>query len=108
MGDELFVGLNTDQSVRALKGPARPIQSQDDRAEILASLESVDYVCLFSEDTPLDLIKTVRPSVLVKGGDWEKKDIVGSEFVESYGGSVKSLSFHEGKSTTSIVEKAKK
>lgn len=107
LGDFLFVGVNTDSSVQKLKGPTRPIQNENDRAEILAALASVDATCLFSEETPLELIKQVRPDILVKGGDWKKEQIVGYDFVESYGGKTHSLQFVEGKSTTSLILKSK-
>ncbi|MBI4398673.1 MAG: D-glycero-beta-D-manno-heptose 1-phosphate adenylyltransferase [Candidatus Omnitrophica bacterium] len=104
-GDKLIVAINTDRSVRTLKGPGRPIHSQHDRAEILAELECVDAVILFGEDTPERLIHRLRPDVLVKGADWKKEDIVGGKFVESYGGCVKRISFQPGRSTTKILEK---
>jgi D-beta-D-heptose 7-phosphate kinase/D-beta-D-heptose 1-phosphate adenosyltransferase len=107
-GDLLFVGVNSDASVKRLKGPTRPVQSESDRAEILSQLKSVDFVCIFDEDTPLELIKQVRPEVLVKGGDWKVSQIVGSDFVLEQGGQVKSLSFVDGKSTTQLIEKSKK
>jgi D-beta-D-heptose 7-phosphate kinase/D-beta-D-heptose 1-phosphate adenosyltransferase len=103
-GDLLVLGLNSDASVRGLKGPTRPIQHEDDRATILAALGCIDYVCLFSEETPKKLIEAVSPDVLVKGGDWKPDQIVGSDFVLSRGGEVKSLQFVEGRSTTGIVE----
>lgn len=104
-GDFLVVGINADASVKRLKGPTRPIQNEIDRSEILAALESVDATVIFTEDTPENLIKMVRPDVLVKGGDWKINQIVGGEFVQSYGGQVLSLMFIDGKSTTSIVSK---
>ena len=107
LGDILIVGINTDASVQVLKGPTRPIQNENDRAEILASLKSVDHTVLFGEQTPINLIKTVKPDILVKGGDWKKEQIVGWDFVESYGGSVQSLQFVDGKSTTNIITKSK-
>jgi D-beta-D-heptose 7-phosphate kinase/D-beta-D-heptose 1-phosphate adenosyltransferase len=107
LGDILIVGINTDASVRVLKGPTRPIQNENDRSEILAALKAVDHTILFSEDTPLNLIKKIKPDVLVKGGDWKIEQIVGSDFVMSYGGTVKSLNFVNGKSTTAIIEKSK-
>lgn len=107
LGDVLIVGINTDASVQVLKGPTRPIQNENDRAEILASLKSVDHTVLFGEQTPINLIKSVKPDVLVKGGDWKKEQIVGWDFVESYGGSVQSLQFVDGKSTTNIIAKSK-
>lgn len=107
LGDILIVGINTDASVQVLKGPTRPIQNENDRAEILASLKSVDHTVLFGEQTPINLIKSVKPDILVKGGDWKKEQIVGWDFVESYGGEVKSLQFVDGKSTTNIIAKSK-
>lgn len=107
LGDILIVGINTDASVRELKGPTRPIQNENDRAEILASLKSVDHTVLFGEQTPIDLIKQVKPDILVKGGDWKIEQIVGWDFVQSYGGTVKSLQFVQGRSTTNIIEKSK-
>lgn len=107
LGDVLIVGINTDASVRVLKGPTRPIQNENDRSAILAALKAVDHTVLFSEDTPLNLIKKIKPDVLVKGGDWKIDQIVGSDFVMSYGGQVKSLNFVNGKSTTAIIEKSK-
>lgn len=105
-GDLLVVGVNSDRSVKALKGPQRPIQSETDRAEILAALGCVDFTVIFDEDTPEKLIHQVKPNVLVKGGDWKIDQIVGSDFVLSQGGEVKSLLFIDGKSTTKIIEKA--
>lgn len=108
LGDILIVGINTDASVRKLKGPTRPIQNEKDRAEILASLEAVDHTILFSEETPLKLIQNIKPDFLVKGGDWKIEQIVGSDAVLDYGGKVLSLQFIEGHSTTSLIEKSKK
>lgn len=102
-GDLLIVGLNTDASVRRLKGKGRPIQSQADRAAILLALKSVDYVVLFSDDTPAKLIEIVRPDVLVKGADYSLSDIVGAEFVKSCGGSVKRVRLVKGRSTSALV-----
>ena len=107
-GDFLVVGINADASVKRLKGPTRPIQSEVDRSEILAALEAVDATVIFTEDTPENLIKSIRPDILVKGGDWKINQIVGGEFVQSYGGQVLSLMFIDGKSTTSIVSKIEK
>lgn len=104
-GDLLVLGLNSDSSVRGLKGETRPIQCEDDRAYILSSLECVDYVVIFSEETPINLITGIMPDVLVKGGDWSIEQIVGSKEVLAHGGEVKSLSFVQGRSTTGIVEK---
>ena len=103
-GDLLFVGLNSDASVRRLKGPERPINSELDRKFFLESLKFVDFVEVFDEETPLELIKLVRPDFLVKGGDWSKEQIVGSNFVLSYGGEVESLTFVQGHSTTKLIQ----
>lgn len=107
-GDMLVLGLNTDASVRRLKGPERPLQNEQARAEILAALEAVDFVTLFDEETPENLIHEVRPDVLVKGGDYTIDKIVGAPFVQSYGGEVKSLTFVDGFSTTSLIKKMQK
>lgn len=107
LGDILVVGVNADASVRRLKGPTRPVQNENDRAEILAALGAVDYTVIFPEDTPLELIQKVKPNILVKGGDWKPEQIVGSDFVMSHGGKVMSLQFVEGRSTTKLIEKAK-
>jgi D-beta-D-heptose 7-phosphate kinase/D-beta-D-heptose 1-phosphate adenosyltransferase len=106
-GYMLVIGLNTDASVQRLKGPSRPLQNEMARAEILAALACVDYVTLFDEETPEQLIHAVRPDVLVKGGDYTIDKIVGASFVLSYGGEVKSLQFVEGFSSTSIINKMK-
>ncbi len=106
--DRLVVGLNGDASVRRLKGPARPIQDANARANVLAALEAVDLVVVFDEDTPLELIKRLKPSVLVKGGDWRKKDVVGRDVVEAEGGHVVLVDLVPGHSTTKIVEKSAK
>jgi D-beta-D-heptose 7-phosphate kinase/D-beta-D-heptose 1-phosphate adenosyltransferase len=105
LGDVLVVGLNSDNSVKRLKGPGRPLQNENDRIEILAALQCVDFATLFDEDTPEQLIQRVRPDVLVKGGDWAVEKIVGGAFVQSYGGKVKTLQFVEGHSTTRLIEK---
>lgn len=107
LGTHLVVGVNTDRSVQVLKGPTRPIQKQDDRAEILAALGCVDFTILFDEETPETLIRLIKPQVLVKGGDWKVEQIVGGAFVQSYGGEVHSLQFHDGHSTTKLIEKSK-
>ncbi len=108
-GDFLVVALNSDSSVRALnKGPERPINSELARAEVMAALGCVDFVTIFSEPTPLEVIQHLAPDVLVKGGDWKVEQIVGSEFVLARGGEVKSLRFVDGFSTTSIVQKIQK
>ena len=100
-GDILIVGLNSDASVRELKGPTRPVNAEDDRAYILAALDAVDYVVKFSDDTPHDLIKMIAPDVLVKGGDYEGKKVVGTEFAKT----LKLVDFVDGKSTTKTIEK---
>lgn len=105
LGTRLVVGLNSADSVRRLKGPTRPINDETTRAHMLAALEMVDAVAIFEEDTPLDLIKTVMPDVLVKGGDWKPEQIVGSDLVLAHGGEVRSLPFIEGYSTTNIERK---
>ena len=104
-GDLLFLGLNSDASVKRLKGDKRPINDQVERKYILESLRWVDFVEVFEEDTPLSLIKEVNPSLLVKGGDWTPDQIVGSDFVLKNGGEVKSLTFKDGFSTTSVIDK---
>jgi len=106
-GDVVIVGLNSDSSVKTIKGPERPINNQYDRAAVLAALESVDYVVIFDEPTPLNLIKKVKPDILVKGEDWAEKGVVGREFVESYGGKVLLAPLVEGKSSTATIEKIK-
>lgn len=104
LGDALVVAINTDASVRRMKGPNRPIIPQDERAELLAGLDVVDFVCTFDEDTPLEAILAIRPDVLVKGADWTA-NIVGQTEVESWGGKVAALPLIEGHSTTGIVER---
>ena len=104
-GDILVVGLNTDKSVRRLKGGARPINNQNDRAYLLAALETVDFISFFSPSTPLDLIKKVRPDILVKGGDWTTDKIAGGDFVQDYGGKVMRLPYLENYSTSKLIAK---
>ena len=105
LGDILIVGLNSDDSVRRIKGDKRPIIPQEERAYILSRLKPVDYVVIFEEDTPENLIKKIRPHILVKGGDWTPDKIVGREFVESYGGKVVTIPFSFHTSTTAIIER---
>ena len=100
-GDVLILGLNADSSVRKLKGPTRPVNTQDDRAYILASLESVDYVVIFEEETPYDLIKLIKPQILVKGGDYEGKEVVGQDIANE----LKLVKFVDGKSTTNTIKR---
>ena len=107
LGDILVVGVNSDVSVQRIKGPHRPIKDIFNRSHILAALSSVDAVIPFDDDTPYTLIRTILPEVLVKGGDWAPEQIVGSDVVMSHGGSVKSLQFIEGYSTTALEEKIK-
>ena len=104
-GDVLIVGLNSDASVRRIKGRRRPLQNQKDRAIILLALEAVDYVVLFREDTPDKLIRQVRPDVLVKGADYKISEIVGADFVRSYGGIVRRVKLTKGSSTSTIIRK---
>ena len=104
LGNVLVVGLNSDASVKRLKGEKRPIVTEGERAEMLLALKAVDYVIVFDEDTPYELIKEVCPDLLVKGGDWTEDKIVGSDIVRANGGEVKSLAFLEGHSTTNIIQ----
>lgn len=105
LGDLLVLGLNSDASVRRLKGPRRPLIDQDERSHLLAALDCVDYVTIFEEDTPLELIAVLKPFILAKGGDYSLDGVVGREIVESYGGRVELITFVDGKSTTHIIEK---
>jgi D-beta-D-heptose 7-phosphate kinase / D-beta-D-heptose 1-phosphate adenosyltransferase len=105
--DRLIVGLNSDASVKRLKGEGRPVQDERARAEVLAALEAVDLVVLFEEDTPLNLIARIRPSVLVKGGDYTRDRVVGHEIVEAAGGEVLLVEVLPGFSTTSLVQRAR-
>jgi len=105
LGDYLFVGINSDSSVKIIKGENRPIFSEMERALILSSLEFVDYVIIFNEETPINLIKNLLPDILVKGGDYELKDIVGSDCVKENGGVVMTIPFLEGFSTSEILKK---
>ena len=105
LGDILIIGVNSDDSVRRLKGPGRPVNSEQDRAEILSALGFVDYVVIFDEDTPYELIKQIQPDVLVKGGDYKPDEVVGRDIVEARGGRLELIQFVEGKSTTNIINK---
>ncbi|MGK5087871.1 D-glycero-beta-D-manno-heptose 1-phosphate adenylyltransferase [Bdellovibrionota bacterium FG-2] len=107
LGDCLIVALNSDSSVRKLKGPTRPLNPLSDRAVVIAALASVDYVTWFGGQTPLQIIKLLKPDVLVKGGDWKADTIVGAKEVVSWGGAAKSLSFLKGRSTSGIIARAK-
>lgn len=105
LGDRLVIGLNTDNSIKRIKGLSRPILSEQDRAKILASLDCVDMVVCFDEDTPIELLKLLRPDVLVKGGDYTKSTVVGADLVEDWGGRVELIQLVEGQSTSGIIEK---
>jgi D-beta-D-heptose 7-phosphate kinase/D-beta-D-heptose 1-phosphate adenosyltransferase len=107
LGDILVVGLNSDESVRRLKGPTRPVNGEKERAFVLAALACIDYVVIFGEDTPKELIETVIPDVLVKGGDYDLSNIVGADFVTRNGGTVTTIPFVEGFSSTHIIEQLK-
>lgn len=103
-GDVLIIGLNSDQSVRVLKGQDRPINNEEDRKSMLLNLRAVDCVQIFNEQTPLEIIKLINPNILVKGGDWKPEEIVGSDFVIANGGTVKSLMFKRGYSTSNLIQ----
>ena len=103
-GDLLIVAINSDSSVSRIKGPDRPINSDEDRANMLLNLRSVDCVQVFTEETPLEIIKLIKPNVLVKGGDWRPDQIIGSDFVASIGGETKSLMFKSGYSTSNLIK----
>ena len=105
LGDALIVGINSDESVRRLKGPDRPVRGQHERAYVLGALESVDVVSVFDEDTPLELLRVLHPDVLVKGGDYTPETIVGREDVEAWGGTVRVVPLTPGYSTTGIIER---
>jgi rfaE bifunctional protein nucleotidyltransferase chain/domain len=99
------VGINTDASIKRIKGKNRPITPLAQRMQIISALEAVDYVISFSEDTPYNLIKEIKPDLLIKGGDWDTKEIVGKDIVESYGGKVITIPYIKGISTTGIIKK---
>jgi len=104
-GDILVVAVNSDASVKRIKGDKKPIVKEEDRLGVIAALESVDYVVKFNEDTPLETIKILRPDILVKGSDWLKNRIVGSDFVQGYGGKVLAVQLVSGRSTTDLIRK---
>ena len=104
-GDALIVGLNTDSSVRRIKGPRRPVRNEAERAYVLAAMEMVDMVTVFDEDTPLELIRVLRPHVIVKGGDYTRDSIVGAREVEEWGGETVIVPLTAGQSTTAIIER---
>ncbi len=103
--DVLIVGLNSDSSVRKIKGNTRPFNNQQDRAKVISSLQAVDYVVIFDTPTPYEIISQIKPDYLFKGGDWKKDKVVGKNFVESYGGKVRILPYLKGYSTTGIAKK---
>lgn len=105
LGDVLVLGLNSDASVARLKGSTRPIVNQEERSIVLAGLEAIDHICIFPQDTPLELITLLKPDILVKGGDWKIEQIVGADFVLSRGGQVQSLQFVPGISSSAIIER---
>jgi len=107
-GDILIVGINSDSSVKRIKGETRPIVKEKDRLRLVAALESVDFVLKFSQKTPLSLIKEIQPDILVKGADWNKEKIVGSDFVLSHGGKVLTIKLCKGLSTTNLINKIAK
>lgn len=107
-GDILIVALNSDSSVRRIKGSKRPVVKQNDRARVIAGLESVDFVTIFSEDTPLKAIKALKPDIIVKGSDWAKKGIVGKDTVTAYGGRAVTIPLAGGRSTTDIINRVLK
>jgi D-beta-D-heptose 7-phosphate kinase/D-beta-D-heptose 1-phosphate adenosyltransferase len=105
LGDVLVIGLNSDDSVRRLKGDSRPVNSHTDRATVLSALRAVDFVCYFEEDTPLELIMKLKPHIITKGGDYAVQDVVGGEFVINNGGEVVIIELVAGKSTTSTIQR---
>ena len=105
MGDILIVGLNTDASIRRIKGRGRPINPAGDRAAVLAALACVDYVCFFGDDTPLRMIRRILPDVLVKGADWNEGEIVGGDVVKAHGGAVRRIRLTPARSTTGVIER---
>lgn len=105
LGDILIVGLNSDSSVKTIKGDKRPVVSEDNRAYVLVNLKPVDYVIIFDEDNPLNLIKKVLPDVLVKGADWSEDKVIGADVVKQNGGEVKLIKFVENNSSTNIIER---
>ncbi len=108
LGDALIIGLNSDASVRRNKGPERPINSEEERAEILSALECVDRVVTFDEDTPAEIIRAIQPDILVKGADWGEDSIVGRDTVEARGGRVVRVPIEEGFSTSGMIEKIRR
>ncbi len=107
LGDVLIIGLNSDESVKRLKGEGRPVNNQSDRQRVLSALKAVDFVVFFDEDTPFNLIAALKPDCLVKGGDYTQETIVGADIVQSYGGEVVTVPLVPNKSTTNIINKMK-
>lgn len=107
-GDILIVAVNSDNSVRSIKGKNRPITGEEDRLAVVAALESVDYVVKFGEDTPLNIIKALKPDILVKGADWNRNKIVGADFIKNVGGSIARIKLLKGRSTTKLIKKIAK
>ncbi len=105
LGDFLVVAINSDSSVKRIKGQTRPVVAEDDRAFVVSNLKSVDYVCIFGEDTPYEVIKVLQPDYLVKGADWKVDDVVGKDIVEGRGGKVVTIEYMKGRSTTNIINK---
>ncbi len=105
LGDSLILGLNSDRSVREIKGPHRPLTAEDDRAEVLAALECVSYVVLFNEPDPFRLIEAIKPHILVKGADWPEEKIIGADLVRSYGGQVRRIQLVPSISTTKLIQR---
>ncbi len=105
LGDFLIVAVNSDRSVKAIKGPERPVINENERSEMLAALGCVDMVVIFDEDTPYEIITELVPDVLVKGGDWKEEEIVGADIVKEAGGEVKRIEFVKGASTTDIIKR---
>lgn len=108
LGDILVIGLNSDASVKKIKGDKRPIVSQKERAEVLSAMEMVDYIVIFNEPTPIRLIKAIQPDVLVKGADWKEKEIIGADVVKAKGGRVARIRLARGRSTTDIIQRVLK
>ena len=108
LGDALIVGVNSDRSVRAIKGPGRPVNTEIERVEILLALSAVDAAVIFDEGTPLELITALEPDILVKGSDWPADQIVGREFVEARGGQVVLMPFSQGHSTTHLIDRVRR
>jgi rfaE bifunctional protein nucleotidyltransferase chain/domain len=105
LGDLLIVAVNSDRSVKAIKGPDRPVMSQSERSEMLAILECVDMVVIFDEDNPMEVIRYLMPDILVKGGDWKEEDIIGADVVKAAGGQVRSIPYIKGFSSSGIIKK---